>query len=141
MKKLVNTVVLVGLLTCVAEAGLKSEAQTRRFGDKIVEEFTSGNISESFEIAKEHWPMPAEELDNLSSQTEAQIKQLRPRFGDIVGKEFIRREKLGDSFLRYQYIIKFENHAIRWILIFYRPKGEWVLNQLNWDDKIERLFD
>ena len=33
------------------------------------------------------------------------------------------------------------NHVIRWKMVYYKPKDEWKLNHMMWDDKIELLFD
>jgi hypothetical protein len=38
-------------------------------------------------------------------------------------------------------IEKFENHAVRWLFMFYKPGGEWKLNAFYWDDRIGALFD
>ncbi len=140
MKKTVTLLAILTLLTVSLEAGFKSEHEVRQYADSIVEEVSRGEVSAAIELAKEYWPMPTEEMDELSRHTVSQLRQVSNRFGGIIGSEFIDEKKMGGSFLRYRYIVKFENHAIRWVMIFYKPVDEWILNKLNWDDHTDLLF-
>lgn len=141
MKTVINVIMVFVLFTPVVEAGIKNKAKTRRYADEIIATVAQGNIRGAFEKAKKHWPLSEKELDNLSQKTVSQLNQIAPRFGDIVGKEFIRKEEVGKSFLRYQYIVKYEKHAVRWNMLFYKPEDEWFLNRINWDDQVEKLFN
>jgi len=141
MKVKIVMIAVLALWLPLAHAGLKTEAEIRRFADSIVEKAGQGKSTEAFALTKKHWPLPSEEIDNLAHQTESQLEMVRSRFGDVLGHEFIMEEKIGNSFLRYQYIVKFERHAVRWVLIFYKPKDEWMLNMVKWDDQIELLYD
>jgi hypothetical protein len=39
------------------------------------------------------------------------------------------------------YIQTFENHGLRWQFIFYKPRNEWLLDNIQWDDQISLLFE
>lgn len=39
-----------------------------------------------------------------------------------------------------QLCAKFENHAHRFVCIFYRPEDEWLVNTVHWDDQATLLF-
>jgi len=133
-------VLVLAMSAPLAHAGLKTEEETRKYADSIVAKAGEGETKEAFELTKKHWPLSPDEIDNLAYQTESQLKMAKARFGDMIGHEFIMEEKIGKSFVRYQYIVKFEKHAVRWMLIFYKPKDEWVLNMVSWDDQIQLLF-
>ena len=140
MKSILLMVAVLILTASLADAGLKSEAEIRKHADSILEKVVKNKLKEAFDLSKQNWPIPAEEIDNLRYQTETQLKSVSSRFGKMLSKEFILEEKIGNSFVRYQYIVKFEKHAIRWMFIFYKPKSEWILNHMSWDDSIQLLF-
>lgn len=96
---------------------------------------------QAFESVGEHWPLPEAEITKLAMLTNKQMESVSERFGKVLGSEFIREDKIGESYIRYVFIQKCENHATRWMFIFYRPKQEWVVNSVKWDDKTEVLFD
>lgn len=42
--------------------------------------------------------------------------------------------------MKTTYIGKFERHIVRWVFTFYRPKDQWMVNAITWDDDIDALF-
>lgn len=95
----------------------------------------------AFDMMIEHWPLPKEEIQNLAYQTKSQLTMVASRFGSVTGTEFIRSDEIGESYRRFIYIQKFERHATRWMIVFYKPREEWVVNAVYWDDKTTALFD
>jgi len=119
---------------------LKTVDDTKNKCSKAAIKFGEGNIKESFNLLAPYWPIPKQEINNLIYQTETQLKTVETRFGSILGSDFTRTETAGDSFAKHTYVIKFEKHAIRYICVFYKPKTEWLVNTVKWDDSIELLF-
>ena len=120
---------------------LESETSTRKVADAFMKKVTSESYKEAFEYLAEFWPLPKEEVMNLAYQTDSQLKMLGNRFGSVLGFEYIGQDKIGDSFMRYLYIQKFEKHATRWMIVFYKPKQEWIVNNVMWDDEAYEIFD
>lgn len=114
---------------------------TKQLCQKAAEAFGAGDPKKSMEILKPHWPLPVEEINNLAYQTENQLKMVSSRFGEILGADFVGTKIAGDSFVKHTYIGKFEKHAVRYICVFYKPKQEWVVNSVYWDDQTPALFD
>ena len=139
--KLIITIFSLLIAANVNAASIANVESTKELCQKAAAAFGSGDAKKSFEILKPYWPLPAEELDNLAYQTESQLKMVASRFGAILGSDFVGTKIAGDSFVQHTYVVKFEKHAVRYICMFYKPKSEWVVNGVHWDDKTALLFN
>lgn len=140
MRKIVILISILGVLFLNAKV-LQDEENTKLLAQKSAIEFGKGNYKKSIDILRENWPLPTAEIDNLIYQTQSQMKQVATRFGEKVGHDYVKTEKIGDSFIKYIYISKFKNHAIRLNYLFYKAESNWKLNSFFWDDKVQLLFD
>lgn len=140
MRKIVILISILGILFLNAK-DLQDEENTKLLAQKSAIEFGKGNYKKSIDILRENWPLPTEEIDNLIYQTQSQMQLVATRFGEKVGYDYVKTEKIGDSFIKYIYISKFKNHAIRLNYLFYKAEGKWKLNSFIWDDKVHLLFD
>lgn len=140
MKKLVATLSILISFSATAEP-IKNIEGTKQLCQKAADAFGAGDPKKSMKILKPHWPLPVEEIDNLAYQTESQLKMVSSRFGTILGADFVATKVAGNSFVQHTYIGKFEKHAVRYICVFYKPKEEWVVNAVYWDDKTPALFN
>jgi len=121
-------------------SGLKTEADTKNLCVQAAKQFGTGKVKESFNTLKEFWPLPEQEIDNLSYQTTSQLQMVGGRFGELLGSDYISTQKAGNTFVKHTYVIKYQNHALRYICTFYKPKDLWVINSLTWDDETSLLF-
>ena len=135
---LLTLVLLLGVQVSTAE--LKNEKECRALADKAMSFAGKGEPEKVFETVKEDWPVAEEELVKLAELTITKLSELEKRFGSVIGEEFVGSEKVGESFLRYTYLQKFEKHAIRWEIVFYRAEDLWLVNNIKWDQSIEGLF-
>ncbi len=140
MKKIIIFIAILGIINLNAEV-LKDDKDTKSLAQKSAIEFGKGNYEKSVDVLRENWPIPVAEINNLVYQTQSQMKLVANRFGKKVGYDFVKTEKIGNSFIKHIYIVKFENHAIRLNYVFYKPKKYWKLNSFNWDDKVQLLFN
>jgi len=92
--------------------GFKSKDETREFSDELIGYFIKKEFKEGLDSAKPYWPHPDVEIDGLTNTILQQWPIVDQRFGESVGKEFIKEERIGKSFHRYYYLHKFENHSI-----------------------------
>lgn len=100
-----------------------------------------GEYTAAFNYASLYWPLPKPEIDALAYQTQNQLSMIAGRYGKITGTELIKTNKLGESWVRYTYLQKFENHSIAWNLVFYKPEDTWKVNAIIFNDQIHLLFD
>lgn len=140
--KLYCAIFLFFLVTSSSTAGnIKDVDGTKELCQKAANAFGAGDPRKSMELLKPYWPIPAEEVDNIAYQTETQLKMVQSRFGNNLGADFIQTKTAGTSFVQHIFIGKFEKHAVRFICVFYKPRDEWFVNSVNWDDRTPLLFE
>ena len=122
-------------------SGFKTESQIRSFSDNFINQIVSQKFKSAFDNAKQYWPIPAVEIDGIVNKIDQQWPIVQQRFGKAVGMEFIRQERIGNSFLRYFYLHKFENHAIYWRIDFYKPDDIWKINTVTFLDSLDALYE
>ena len=54
--------------------------------------------------------------------------------------ELVQEQKIGDSFIRYNYSHKFKSHAIYWKIIFYKLENKWLVNRVSFKDNLDILY-
>ena len=133
--------VLLLLPTLTWADSFEDLAEARKISDEAVSLFAEEQIAEGYNLFKAYWPLPAGEVDDLIEQTRSQWPIISSRFGKSLGVEFIKVQTAGESLARYIYIQKFERHAIRWVLTFYKPDDRWYFNAIFFDDRIGELFE
>lgn len=139
MKYLTIIFLLVSLQ--VQASGFSTAEETRKFSDQTIELFVQGKFNEALNQAKPFWPIPAVEVDGLANQIAQQWPVIDRRFGASLASEFVRTEKIANSFVRHYYLHKFENHAIYWQIDFYKPKDSWKINMIVFLDSLDVLFE
>jgi hypothetical protein len=74
-------------------------------------------------------------LAALKQQTQAGL----PLYGKILGHEIVLEEQLSESVVRYLYFLKTEKLPITWEFYFYKPKSQWVLVNIIFNDQFNLL--
>jgi uncharacterized membrane protein len=136
-------IILVGFFLIAAgvqAATLDSKEAARKLTDQVMTMVASGDIEGGLILMKPYLIVPESEFNVMLEQAKLQLPIIQGRFGKTVGIEFIDEKMSGKSLLQIIQIQKFEKHAMRWRFTFYNPKGKWVLNTFNFDDKINLLF-
>lgn len=124
----------------LAEENLKNVRSTKRIAENIITQIEQGKEDEAFNQLKAYWPLAPGEIDDLLAHTKDQRRLVKERFGKPLSVEFIRTEEVGSSLVRHTFIEKFERHALRWQLSFYKPSDHWVVNTIYWDDKVSEVY-
>lgn len=120
---------------------LKSEKKTLSFSNEMISLLFKEKFQEAFNSAKPYWPIPPVEIDSIVNKINQQWPLVNQRFGKAIGTEFIRKETIGKSFVRYYYLHKFQNHAIYWRIGFYKPSKEWKINSVVFLDSLDILYE
>ena len=74
-------------------------------------------------------------VTSLKQQTAKALELYDP----VLGHDLIVDEKFGESLHRLIYILKHETHPTMWNLYFYRPKTNWVMVRIIFNDKFDLL--
>lgn len=133
--------VLATLLSLQAFAeDLRSKDDVNQLVSSVVELMGAGQTVEGLALLNPYTVMTAEELDASLDQLKQRLPALEKRFGKIVGAEYIETKEVGESLLLAVFLQKFEKHALRWQLYFYKPGDKWILNTYRMDDSIRDMF-
>ena len=133
-------VLMIIVAQSASAASLNDISGTKSLSNKIMQHFLKAEFVKGLDIAKAYWPLPPVEIDGLANQINTQWSVVQQRFGKPTGMEFIKEERLGKSFVRFYYLHKFENHAIYWRFTYYKPKKEWKINGITFQDNLDFLF-
>ncbi len=119
---------------------IASPKAAREVTDQIMAKVGTNDIGAAVKLIKPYTIVPEAEIDASIGQFKLQQSMIAQRFGESIGTEFVREEKVGESLLRVIHIHRFERHAMRWTFYFYRAKNGWVLNTFRFDDNVIALF-
>jgi hypothetical protein len=141
MKKIIVTALFFIFSISVHAAGFSSKDDARKYADKLMDHFVKKEFQVGLNDAKKYWPIPAVEIDGMANQINQQWPIVDQRFGAAISKEFVKEKNIGESFVRYYYLHKFENHSIYWKIDFYKPRDAWQINTIVFLDNLEPLYE
>jgi hypothetical protein len=132
-------IILWTLLFLYPAAALAAEPATPK---AMIETFfggvQKGNIAGAYDQLFTGSTIPVDKpraVTVLKQQTQANL----PLYGTILGYEMVYEEKLSDSVIRYVYILKTEKAPLTWEFYFYKPKSDWFLANINFNDQFNFL--
>jgi len=141
MTRFIVTLMFFFFTLTIQAAGLTSAKDTRVFSDLLVDHFIKKEFSTGLNKAKQYWPIPTVEIDGLANKISQQWPIVDKRFGKAISKEFVKTQRIGESFLRHIYLHKFENHSIYWQIDFYKPRNSWKINTILFLDSLDSLYE
>ena len=97
-----------------------------------------GRISEAYDTLFKDSNIPVakpQAVTMIKTQTASGL----PLYGDIVGFEKVREEKIGSSLVRLVYILKSEKAPTVWELYFYKAESDWFLANIVFNDQFQLL--
>ena len=122
------------------QAPFGTPADVRKFSDAVMTLVGNGKYEDAWKRMRLATIIPSAEFDAFAAQFASQAPAVTPRYGKVVGHEYIRDQQVGTSLLRFQYIVKYERAAMRWNLIYYRSANGWVLTDFKFDGNVNALF-
>ena len=120
--------------------GLTNIEATKQMCAQAAAKFASAEPENAYTALVPYWPLAKEEIQNLGYQTKTQLGMVGDRFGAPIGAEHVKTTLAGQSLVKHVFLIKHEKHAMRFSCVFYKPKNEWLVNAVVWDDKPHNLF-
>lgn len=144
MKKIVLCVVLMTTSLAAEKVPppktVGSVAEARKVADQTMNLMRQEKFEEGYATVKPYWPLPVSEIEDLAAEMKKQWPMVEERYGKPLATEFISEKKVGDSFVQFVYLQKFDRHAIRWTFVFYKATDRWMVNGVRWDDGVYELF-
>jgi hypothetical protein len=96
------------------------------------------DISEAYDKLFRGSSIPTEKPQSiavLKQQTQIAL----PLYGKVLGYELVREESFGTSVVRLVYLLKAEKHVTVWEFYFYKPKDDWFLANVYFNDQFNYL--
>lgn len=121
-------------------ARLETSEDLRKFCDQVMESVTKGNIDQAGGQIKGNTFIPPSEIDSIIGRFKLQMPVITQRFGTPVGYEFIKEDRVGQSFIRLTYVQRLERNGLPWQFVFYRAPGGWSVNMFFFVDTPMSLF-
>lgn len=98
----------------------------------------SGNVSAAYDNLFAGSSIPADKPQAVS-MLKQQTQTALPIYGKVIGHELLYEEKFGASVIRLVYLLKSEKHPTVWEFYFYKPKVEWFLSNILFNDQFQLL--
>jgi hypothetical protein len=142
MKKLITftlAIFIVGSLSAQTSS-FKTTKEAHTFAEEMVKKIIAGQAITAFDAIKPYWPLDPSTISGLATTTAEQLPMLEDSYGKLMGYEFVGSETLGTSGHLENFIIKYEQSALRFYIVFYNGGTGWIVNSLSWDDSWDLLF-
>jgi hypothetical protein len=126
------------IFLCPAAVFSAEPASPKAMIETFFGEVQKGNIAGAYDQLFTGSTIPVDKpqaVTVLKQQTQASL----PLYGKILGFELVHEEKLSESVIRYVYILKTEKAPLTWEFYFYKPKADWFLANINFNDQFNFL--
>ena len=141
MRKLILIFIYLLTYTTGSDAAyFKNVNQIEKDTAKIMNVIRNGDVSKAFDSLREFWPISDNEFEIGKRQTLQAIKTFQKRFGPPVSIVHISSSNVANTFIKINYFIKYTEHAIQWEFYFYRGPSGWLLNTVDTNDNVKKLF-
>jgi len=79
----------------------------------------------------------ASPADSQLVELKAKLNSFSQMIGGFNGYELIVKKKATKDYIYCSYLVKHDIRPVRFVFIYYRPKGKWFLQQFNFDTDID----
>ena len=115
--------------------GIKANCET------FLQMVQAGDYSGAFSyLQSKPTAIPREEFSQIENSAVQQSETIRRLYGEAERAILIREQLVSGVALRLVYLVVRENLPIRWKFIYYKPDREWTLVSIEFDDKLEEVF-
>lgn len=130
---------LEGLKKISDDKLFKDTNKINAFCSNFLTDITANNVDKAFKNLNAISILPEKEMNYLKKQISTQLVRVKARYGKPIAHEFVKKEQLAPSILKFTYLLKCEKHFIIWTFYFYKPKNKWLFNQIQFSDQVKTL--
>lgn len=135
MKRL-PIIIIALLLICSAQ--VVNAKEPKEITDKFFKMAQSGKFVEAYDQLFAGSQIPIQKPQAVEA-LKRQTASVLPIYGNILGVEFNREEKIGESVVRLVYLLKLEKFPTVWEFYFYKPKSDWLLVNISFNEDFSLL--
>ncbi|MFA5864290.1 MAG: hypothetical protein WC975_06340 [Phycisphaerae bacterium] len=134
--------VLPGILVlaiCLGAKTINKDTGYRTKADHFLTSVMVIKINEAYDKLLENSQLKkkTEAIDGLQKQTSAALALL----GKPTAFELVKEQRYGESLVRLVYVLKFDIGPLIWEFYFYKPRTDWMLINIEFNDKLDMLGD
>ena len=125
----------VSTMTLLAPLAVIAQEQPDKMVIKFFELYEK-NSDEAFNYlySNNEWMQRSQDdIDYLKTQ----IKNATAVMGEYYGYEIITSRQVGESFVLYSFMVKYDRQPIRFIFEFYKPKDKWKTYGFSFDEDMD----
>ena len=119
---------------------LATEADALQLCETFLQAIVAGEHGRAFDAVRPYFPVSDERFLKLKSAISDQLDVAGQHLGQPIGYTFLDTNLIGQVLLRYRFAQQFPVDIFYWQIVFYRTPRGWIINQLGFDDEVERLF-
>jgi hypothetical protein len=144
--QMIRFILLSLLLLVQAEVSLAQSRylvnpeEVRKTVEGVVASLAAGNPAGALKELRPLSIIPPAEFDVFEAQFNSQQINLLRQLGSPIGYEFLREERTGTHFIRYQFIVLHEKSALRWSFVAYKTEKGWCLTHFIFDANAMAFF-
>jgi len=125
-------------LLLISIAQIADAKEPKEFTEKFFQVVQSGKIPEAYNQLFAGSQLAVKKPQAFELLTKQTVDGL-PMYGNILGVELVHEEKFGGTIVRLVYILKSEIAPTVWEFYFYKPKSDWFLGKLLFNDEFNLL--
>lgn len=128
-------------LQAFAEArSLASIEKTKELAEAVMSDVGNNAMLKGLALLKPYVMFSEAEFNAQMNNVSSQLPVMDQHYGKSLGYDFVSKELIGDTLVKYIFLQKFERHLMTWHFIFYKPKDKWLLNTFYFNDDSAALF-
>ena len=85
---------------------------------------------------------PGDDIEGsrIASTIHLQLIEAKHKFGEPLGWELVRENRVNETLRRYVYAFKYDSGVLCWEFVFYRPRDAWKLYTWSYGEKLDSLW-
>jgi hypothetical protein len=119
---------------------LATVEQTKELTEAFLSAMVTGRTYEAFSLIRNVIPDGENIVEGWRAETDQLITSVRQDYGRPLEREFLDSKTLGTSYVRYDYLLKFEYSALHCRVIYYRARNTWIPVFLSFQRDLDQLF-
>jgi hypothetical protein len=119
---------------------LATVEQTKELSESFMNAMVTGRSYEAFGLIRNVVPDSENMVETWRAAADRIIQGVRPDYGRPIDHELLDTKSLGTSYVRYDYLLKFERNAIHCRIIYYRGRSTWVPVFMMFNENLDQLF-
>jgi len=85
-------------------------------------------------------PWMANNSDGVSN-VKFKVRESANLMGEYIGHELISEKTVGTSMKAAIHMVKYERQPLRFVFLFYKPKGGWMIYNFSFDEDLKIVHE